>query len=300
MGTLQQRIDMKELDGKAIVITGSSRGIGAACARGAAARGAAIVVNGTDAEKTAEVVREIVGAGGRAVAEIGDVSDWQFAGRLIERCIAAFGRIDGLVNNAGLSRLDLIDEIDPDEFRRVIQINILGTAYCASHAIKAMKRQNSGSVVNITSGSQAGVQAMSAYTGSKGAIASMTYSWAMECADTGIRVNAVAPRAQTGMSAETIRYRTRKGMALLAPTPSAESNVAVIEYLLSDRSKDIRGQVFRIDGRQLSMMTHPALHHPSLVRDEWTFDAVSEAFERDFAKRQQPLGVAHLEAKVVK
>ncbi len=291
---------MKELDGKAVVITGSSRGIGAACARSAASRGAAIVVNGTDAAKCDEVVQAIKAAGGQAVAEIGDVADWSFAGRLIRRCIAEFGKIDGLVNNAGLSRLDLIDEIDPDEFRKVVEINILGTAYCASHAIKAMKRQNSGSVVNITSGSQAGVQAMSAYTGTKGAIASMTYSWAMECAETGVRINAVAPRAQTGMSAETIRYRTRKGMTQLAPTPTAESNTGIIDYLLSDQGRDIRGQVFRIDGRLLSMMTHPALLNPSLTRDEWTFEAVAEAFATDLSKRQQPLGVVTMDAKLAK
>jgi NAD(P)-dependent dehydrogenase (short-subunit alcohol dehydrogenase family) len=291
---------MNELAGKAVIVTGSSRGIGAVCARAIAARGAAVVVNGTDAAAVAAMVAEIAAAGGRCAGHVGDISDWRQAEALVATCLDSFGAIDGLVNNAGISLLDLIDEIDPEEFRRVLDVNVLSTAYCASHALRAMRKQGRGTVINITSGSHAGVQAMSAYTASKGAIASLTYTWAMEFAGTGIRINAVAPRAQTGMSAETTRYRTAKGMGLLTPTPAAETNAPLVEFLLSDEAAGINGQVFRIDGRELALMTHPALHHPVLVRDEWTFDAVRQAFAADFSQRAMPLGVARLDAKVVR
>ena len=291
---------MRGLENKAVVVTGSSRGIGAACARQIAALGGMVVVNGTDEAAAAAVAREIRADGGHAAVHAGDLSQWDAAAAVIDTCISHFGRIDGLVNNAGISRLDLIDEIDPEEFRHVLEVNVLSAAYCASHALRAMRRQGAGTVINITSGSHAGVQAMSAYTASKGAIASLTYTWAMEFAGTGVRVNAVAPRAQTGMSAETIRYRTSKGMPLLTATPAAETNAPLVAYLLSDAAAGINGQVFRIDGRELALMTHPALHHPVLVRDEWTYEAVAEAFATDLSHRQMPLGVARLDAKPVR
>src|SRR5690349_12897016 len=100
---------MTMLEGKAVVITGSGRGIGAACAKGVARQGASVIVNDVDAKLAEETVAAISAAGGTAVACVADITDWDQAGRLIDRCVAAFGKIDGLVNNAALfhrSRLD--------------------------------------------------------------------------------------------------------------------------------------------------------------------------------------------------
>src|ERR1044071_1858591 len=98
---------MSALIGKAGVITGAGRGIGAACALGAAAQGAAVVVNDVDRREADAVTGEILAAGGRAIACVADITDWEDAGRLIASCIDEFGRIDGLVNNAGLFLLGL-------------------------------------------------------------------------------------------------------------------------------------------------------------------------------------------------
>jgi NAD(P)-dependent dehydrogenase (short-subunit alcohol dehydrogenase family) len=117
------------LAGKAIVITGSGRGIGAACARQCAQQGAAVVVNDKDATDAHATTAAITAAGGRAVACIADVSDSDQAGRLIESCLSSFGRIDGLVNNAALYDRAGVDAFDPAEARRLVETNVLGPIY---------------------------------------------------------------------------------------------------------------------------------------------------------------------------
>src|SRR6201999_2391548 len=117
------------------------------------------------------------------------------------------------------------------------------------------------------------------YGASKGGVASLTYTWAVELADRGIRVNAVSPMAgNTGMADDTAAYWAGRGIdraALakhgLAVMPPAESNAPVVDFLLSDRAAGINGQVVRIVGTQLSLMTHPAVLYPPRVRDAWTF-----------------------------
>lgn len=279
---------MNSLTGKAVVITGAGRGLGAAYAALAAREGAAVVVNDVDAEQAREVVAGIEAAGGRAVADASDIATWDGAGALVAHCVDAFGAIDGLVNNAGIFRLASPFDQDPDDFRAVIEVNLLGTAYCGLHAIRAMKH---GSIVNVTSGAHAGSADMGAYGASKGGVASLTYSWAVDLAGSGIRVNAVSPNAQTRMAEAFEKHLGERAQRQNIGKP-AEQNAPAVVYLLSDLSAAVHGQVVRIDGTELSLIRHPAVLGDGLRDPQWTVEAVAAAFESGgLASGLQPLGL---------
>lgn len=276
---------MGMLGGKAVVITGSGRGIGAACARGAARQGAAIVINDIDPALAAQTAATIVAEGGRAIACAADIADWQDAERPIRACIEAFGRIDGLVNNAGLAHVTRLADFEPAQARALIEVNVLGSLHCAAHAVRPMLAQGSGSIVNVTSGAHMGLPGLGTYAASKGAAASMVYSWALELAGTGVRVNALSPvAAGTGMSADD------------PDGQKPEANSAIVEFLLSDRAADVSGQIVRIDRREIHLYAHPALLLPPAVNDAWTGDTVAQAFETDFKDRLVPSGVMGIDA----
>jgi NAD(P)-dependent dehydrogenase (short-subunit alcohol dehydrogenase family) len=275
------------LNGKAVVVTGAGRGLGAAYAALAAREGAAVVVNDVDVEQAREVVAGIEAAGGRAVVDASDIATWDGAGALVAHCVDAFGSIDGLVNNAGIFRLAGPADQDPDDFRAVIEVNLLGTAYCGLHAIRAMKR---GSIVNVTSGAHAGSADMGAYGASKGGVASLTYCWAVDLAGSGIRVNAVSPNAQTRM-AEAFEKHLGDRAARQNIGKPAEQNAPAVVYLLSDLSAAVHGQVVRVDGAELSLIRHPAVIGDGLRDPQWTVEAVAAAFDGDLAACIQPLGL---------
>ena len=286
---------MNALHGKAVVVTGAGRGIGAACARGVAALGAAVVVNdidGPEAESTAAAIRS---AGGQAVAHVADICSWEAAGDLVQRCVREFGAIDGLVNNAGLfglGRLDELEQCDEPGWRRMIEVNVIGSVNCAAHAVRHMKSNGGGSIVNVTSGAQMGIPAMSVYGATKGAVASLTYAWAMELKDSAIRVNAVSPLARTRMVQATQAYFTAQGLPKPITTqPEPERVSPIVEFLLSDAAGGITGQVVRIEGTQLALCAHPGVLVPMLVSEQWDFAGVRAAFAADLAGRQQPLGM---------
>ena len=293
---------MGELTDKAVVITGAGRGIGAACARGVAARGAAVVVNDVDRREAEDVAAAIVAAGGRAIAVVADITDWEDAGRPIADCVRAFGRIDGLVNNAGLFHLAPLAEFEPRAARALIEVNVLGSLHCAAHAVKPMLAQGSGSIVNVTSGAHLGIPAMGVYGASKGAVASMTYTWAMELADSGIRVNALSPLAATRMTVDTANYAKSQGQdpARFLETQPPEANAPVVEYLLSDRAVGITGQIVRIDRDELSLYGHPTVQMPPSRSGsaDWSFESVARTFDADLRHRLVPCGMLGSTGKV--
>lgn len=284
------------LEGKVVAVTGAGRGIGRACAEGLARLGASVVVNDIDGEQASETAAAIRDEGGRAVASHGTIADWAGAAALIEQTQDAFGSIDGLVNNAGLFRVASVEEMAEAYLDAMIRVNIVGTIACAVHAIRAMRKAGTrGSIVNITSGAQAGQPALSAYGATKGAVASFTYGCAVDLHGTGIRVNAVSPLGETRMRGVMDAFRAALGTG--APSfvrPSPANNVPVIAYLLSDRAADIAGQVVRIDGARMSIMSHPAICLPYGEADEWTPECVAAAFDTTLRALRQPLGVREL------
>lgn len=286
---------MKPLDGKAVVITGAGGGLGAAYARHAASLGAAVLVNDIDAEAARATVAAIAAEGGRAVACAGDVSDWGFAETLVAACVDAFGAITGLVNNAGVLRPALLGEVSEADVVRMIGVNLQGTIACAQAAARRMRAAGEGSIVNVASGSQAGDIALGVYGATKGAVASLTYSWAMELRGSGVRMNAISPLAETAMAAQNahlMALQAKNRDVHYASLPPPEVNAPVVSFLLSDAATGVNGQVVRIAGRQLSFVTHPAIAAP-VLEGEWSHERIVEAFADTLGARQQKLGLAY-------
>ena len=285
---------MPMLEGKAVVITGSGSGLGAAYAREAASLGAQVVINDVNAENAATVVAEITKAGGKAVACVGDVSSWDIAETLIQTCIDSFGKIDALVNNAGILRHGKITEMTEADLRRTLEINTIGTAACATHAIRAMLGQGTpASIINVASGSQAGDIALGGYAASKAAVAGFTYSWAMELKETNVRVNAISPLAYTAMAESNMGFLAQQSAnreVVYTTLPDPAGNAPVVSFLISDGSIGINGQIIRIAGNQLSLVTHPMIADP-VLEGEWTPEKVEQAFRESLSQKLCKLGL---------
>jgi NAD(P)-dependent dehydrogenase (short-subunit alcohol dehydrogenase family) len=288
---------MGVLEGKAVVVTGAGRGLGAAYARLAARQGAAVVVNDIDPAEALGVVERIADEGGRAVGHVGDVASWADAENLITRCVEEFGRLDGLVNNAGIIRVGRPEGMREADYRDVMEVNVLGPCYCGTHAMRHMLNEGHGVIVNVTSGAQAGSPLLAAYGASKGAIASLTFSWAMDLAGTGVRVNAISPMADTRMFDP--RLRVDEAAAGQPPGPQPEDNAPLVVYLLSDRSRHLNGQVVRIDGTRLSLMTHPSILEPVLSAGHWSVESIAEAFREELDDHVVALGVQRVSQRAV-
>lgn len=272
------------LEGKAVVITGAGGGLGRAYALAAGAEGARIVVNDVDptlAERTAMELRE---GGTGAIAEPGDISDPQAARGLVRACIQEYGWIDGLVNNAGISRAGPSWEATDEEVSRLLGVNVTGVIAATAEALPAMIERGSGAIVNIVSGAMLGIPDIALYGGTKGAVLGLTYGWAVEAAGTGVRVNALSPLARTGMSdlmADIPEDFKGPGPDRIAPAVVA---------LLSDELSHINGQVIRFDGERLGFMSPPG-RGAGTRQESWTPRAVADAFGGELAAQVERLGL---------
>jgi 3-oxoacyl-[acyl-carrier protein] reductase len=185
---------MSKLSNKVAVVTGASKGIGAGIAKGLAAAGAAVVVNYASSKEGAErVVEEIVKAGGKAVAVQGDVSKPSDVQRIFAETKKAFGRLDVLVNNAGVYQFAALGEITEDQFHRQFNTNVLGLILAAQEAVKFFGPEG-GNIINIGSNaSQLTPPTTAVYTATKSAIDAVTYVLAKELGPKKIRVNSINP-----------------------------------------------------------------------------------------------------------
>jgi NAD(P)-dependent dehydrogenase (short-subunit alcohol dehydrogenase family) len=275
---------MGVLDGKAVIVTGAGQGLGRAFALDAADEGASVVVNDIDAAAAEKVAAEIAGAGGRAVPVVGSVADWDRAEDLVAVCLKEYGAVDGLVNNAGILSLTLPWDESEMSIRQVVEVNLLGALFVGTHAVRAMMDQGSGSIVNITSSAQLGLSTMGTYGATKGALASLTYSWSVDLAGHFIRVNAYAPVARTAMA----------DMSPVLPPdiPDPADNAAIVTYLLSDLADGISGQVIQRRANRLIVLAHPRLTEHGAVADAWTVSTVVEQFDPILRQHQEPVGYA--------
>ncbi|MGH3887798.1 MAG: SDR family NAD(P)-dependent oxidoreductase [Pseudonocardiaceae bacterium] len=276
------------LDGKAVVITGAGRGLGEAYALHAARAGASVVVNDVDGELAEAVAARIAEQGGRAVASAQSVRDPDQASGVVERCLAEFGRVDGLVNNAALNHQALPWEEDVQAARELIEVNVLGVLYCGIAAARAMRRQRAGSIVNISSGSSFGSRRAGTYSASKGAVAAVTYSWALDLAEVGVRVNGVCPLAWTRMVERSSLLTQLRVM----PERTPDRVAPLITYLLSDRAEGITGQLIRFTGDQLQIVRQPGFKVPVLHRDSWATEDIAAAFDGILDHHLEPFGFA--------
>lgn len=275
------------LDGRAVVVTGSGRGLGQAYAIAAAREGAAVVVNDIDGDVAAAAAAELRAAGRRAVASDRSVADPDQAAEIIDQCVAEFGRIDGLVNNAGLIATGAPWEQDAATAHRLVGVNLLGVIHCGTAAIERFRTQGGpGVIVNVSSGSMVGMPGLSVYGATKGAVASLIYGWAVDLADLDIRVIGYSPLAGTRMANNATGLPDPHRVALAMP------------YLLSDGAAGLSGQVVRFDGTRLSLLHLPVFSGPFETSDEWTVAGVAEALGGPLRRSVQPVGMARRDLSV--
>ena len=244
------------LTNKSAIVTGGGRGIGRGHCLHLAKSGACVLINDVDAEEAQKVAKEITDAGGIAQISSQDISSRQGSETLIRECINHFNSIDILINNAGILRDKSFLKMTDDDFDSVWNIHVKGTFWCSQSAALIMKEQGKGgSIINTTSGAHFGNFGQTNYSSAKGAIASMTYTWAIELAKYGIRVNAIGPTGSTRMSAtfNSSKNTNDEEFAHIDPT----LNGPLVSYLSSDKANNISGQIFGCGGDRLALMVQP-------------------------------------------
>jgi 3-oxoacyl-[acyl-carrier protein] reductase len=241
------------LQGKIAVVTGSSRGIGAAIAKELAAQGATVIINHRDSATQAEAVAaEIIAAGGSAAVISANVSEFAEAQRLIKETVERFGRIDILVNNAGTTRDMLIMMMPEADWDLVIQTNLKSAFNCSKAAVRPMMKQRAGRIINITSVSGlAGQAGQTNYSASKAGMIGFTKALAKEIGPRGVTVNAIAPGFVPTVLTDVLnedQKRTIISMTPLGRFAQPEEIAYAVAFLASDRAAFITGQVLSVDG----------------------------------------------------
>jgi 3-oxoacyl-[acyl-carrier protein] reductase len=279
---------MAMLDGKRIVVTGGSRGLGRAFASALAAEGAQVVVNGTNAQLLATVVDDITAAGGSVTGVVGSVADDEVARTTVQTCVDTYGGVDVVVNNAGIVRDRTLMNMTPEEFDEVIGVNLRGTWSVSRHAAKAMREQGSGGLLLqiVSNAAFTGSVGQTNYAASKAGVMGMLYAWDVELKRFGIRTNALWPIAQTDMTRVVFENAAKAAEAAGRPAPepsqlgfgTPETVAPIVVYLCSDAAADIRSQLFTFNGTKLARWTHP--REIELGRqDSWTIDELAAALE---------------------
>jgi NAD(P)-dependent dehydrogenase (short-subunit alcohol dehydrogenase family) len=292
----------KLLAGKVAVVTGAGRGVGRGLALELAQAGAAVVVNdlgvalsgATTAETPAEsVVREIEATGGRAVADRNDVANFSSAAAIIEAALAAFGRIDIVINNAGNLRDTIFHRMSEEEFDSVVAVHLKGSFNVSRAAAPYFKQQSSGAFVHMTSTSGlVGNFGQANYCAAKLGIVGLSKAIALDMQKFGVRSNAVAPFAWTRMVSsipdETPEQKRRvEGLKKLIPEKIAPFVVA----LCSDQARHVTGQIFGVRNNEIYLFSQPRPLRTAHTADGWTaqtvLDRVLPLFENDFYPLQR-------------
>ena len=241
------------LQGKVALITGGSRGIGAAVAQTLAAAGAAVAVCARNGEAAAATASAIAAQGGQALGVTADVSRAEDAERLVKACLDRFGRLDILVNNAGITRDGLVLRMKDGDWSDVWAVNLNGAFYCARAALRViLKQKQSGRIINIGSvvGSM-GNAGQANYVTSKAGLIGLTKALAREVAARGVTVNLVAPGfIETDMTAnlpDAVK-ETYRGQIPLGRFGTAADVAAAVAFLASDGAAYITGQVIHVNG----------------------------------------------------
>jgi 3-oxoacyl-[acyl-carrier protein] reductase len=244
---------MSKLTGKTAIITGASRGIGAAIARRFAEQGANIVVNYSGSQEKAEaVVREIEQTGAKAIAVKANVADAAEVKAMIDAAMEQFGSIDILVNNAGITRDNLMMRMKEDEWDDVINTNLKGVFLCTKAVTRQMMKQRHGRIINIASiVGVMGNAGQANYVAAKAGVIGLTKTTARELASRGITANAVAPGFITTDMTEKLGEDVQKSMLSQIPlarfgAPEDVANAAL--FLASDEASYVTGQTLNLDG----------------------------------------------------
>jgi len=240
-----------QLTERVAIVTGASRGIGRAIALALASEGEKLVVNyATSSAAADQVVAEIAGLGGEAIAVQADVAQAEQVDALIDAVMGRWGRIDVMVNNAGITRDTLLLRMKLEDWQAVINLNLTGVFLCTKAASKVMLKQKSGRVVNIASvAGQMGNPGQANYSAAKAGVIGFTKTVAKELASRGITVNAVAPGFITTDMTSDLKSDEILKFIPLARYGTPEEVAGMVRFLATDPAAAyITGQVFNVDG----------------------------------------------------
>lgn len=291
------------MDGKAVLVTGAGRGVGRGIALEMARAGAAVVVNdlgvslagqddsSSEASPAEQVVEEIRAMGGRAVANHDSVAEWAGGCAMVKAAIDSFGRIDGVINNAGNLRDVLFHKMSPEDFRAVIDVHLMGSFHTSRAAAPFFKEQGSGAYVHMTSTSGLiGNLGQANYAAAKLGIVGLSKSIAIDMQRFGIRSNAIAPFAWTRMVSsipnETPEQQKRvEGLKKLV----AEKIAPFVVALCADAGARVSGQVFGVRNNEIYLFSQSRPIRTAHTADGWTPEAIVERVFDQFANDFYPL-----------
>jgi NAD(P)-dependent dehydrogenase (short-subunit alcohol dehydrogenase family) len=279
---------MSMLEGKVAIVTGAGGGIGREIALAMAMAGAKVVVNdigaslsgigetsATPGEQTKAIIEQ---RGGQAITNTDSVADWDSAQRIVASAIDAFGRVDIVVNNAGILRDQIFHKMTPEEWRAVIDVHLNGSFYISRAAAGHFRAQGSGSYVHMTSTSGlVGNVGQANYSAAKLGVTALSKSIALDMHRFGVRSNCIAPFAWSRMTssipAETPEQKARVEK-LKQMTP--EKNAPLAVFLASDAAKDVNGQIFAARNNEIFLFSQPRPLRSTHRSEGWTPELIAE------------------------
>jgi 3-oxoacyl-[acyl-carrier protein] reductase/2-hydroxycyclohexanecarboxyl-CoA dehydrogenase len=242
---------MGRLDGKVAIVTGAGLGLGKGIALKLAQEGAKVVVADVVKENADACVQEIKQAGGSAIAVLTNIAKLDEVNRLFETTVAEFGRLDTVVNNAGINRDGMLHKMSDENWDMVIAVNLTGTFYMTREAVKRLREQKSGAIINISSMSWKGNLGQANYAASKAGVVGLTLTAARELARNHVTANVICPgfidtNMTRGMSEEGWKMMISKVPMGFAGKPADVANLAA--FLASDEASYITGQIIEVSG----------------------------------------------------
>ena len=280
------------LKDKVVIVTGAGRGIGRSIALLAAAEGAKVVVNdlgasvngvGQDDGPASEVVNEIRNSGGEAVASIEDITEWDAAQRIVASATERFGRVDVVINNAGILRDRIFHQMEPAEFDAVVKVHLYGTFNVSRAAAPVFRAQESGTFVHMTSSSGLiGNFGQANYAAAKMGVVGLSTSIALDMTRYNVRSNCISPAAFSRMSETVPRGTPEEQAAYLEKRkrqtrPEQVAPLAV--YLASDRSSNVNGQIIGSRGNELYLYSQTRPVRILQRGEEWNCESIEEVMK---------------------
>lgn len=290
------------LEGKVVAVTGAGRGVGREISLMCASHGAAVVVNdpgvggggeGGDTGPAEQTVKDIIDRGGQAWANLASVADPIGAQSIVDDAVQRFGRIDAVVNNAGILRDAIWHKMSVEDWRAVIDVHLNGSFYVSKAATPYFREQQSGSFIHFTSTSGLiGNIGQANYSAAKLGIIGLSQSIALDMARAGVRSNCVAPFAWSRMTA-SIPAETPEQIARVErmKSMSADKIAPLVVYLASDASVDVTNQVFSVRKNEIVLFNKPRPVRSMTKLEGWTPEAIAEqlvpAFRPSFARADE-------------
>ncbi len=293
------------LEGKVVAITGAGRGVGREIALLCAKEGAAVIVNdlgtsgegeGADNSPAQETVRNIIDAGGKALANGASVADPSGAASIIEDAVKAFGRIDAVVNNAGILRDRIWHKMSHEDWNAVINVHLNGCFNVSKAATPHFRDQGSGSFIHFTSTSGLiGNIGQANYSAAKLGIVGLSQSIALDMARAGVRSNCIAPFAWSRMTA-SIPANTPEEQARVdrLKTMSADKIAPLVAFLASDAAADVSNQIFGVRKNEIVLFSKPRPIRSMTKVEGWTPQSIADellpSFKPSFARADERSG----------